>query len=285
MPVSGITRVTPPMMTNVCTPRIVARPAANSFENGRSAWTAMRNPLPTSSRKHDDARATVPSRPSSSPMAAKMKSVDATGIMSGLPSPRPVPAKPPVPNAYRPARAGSPRSRRSATGRATCRRGPARGRTAGTRRTAPATNSTSAGDEVRGAVGRDVEHRHEHGEEQQRRAEVLLRTMHEDRDAPGEQQRAEVLRVGQVQPADAAAARREQLALLDQVGGEEHDQQHLRRLAGLEVERAERDPQAGAVDLTADAGNAAAGAARRRRGAGTCSGSARGCGRRGRGAA
>ena len=34
-PVSGITRVTPPMMTNVCTPRIVARPAANSFENGR----------------------------------------------------------------------------------------------------------------------------------------------------------------------------------------------------------------------------------------------------------
>ena len=42
MPVSGITRVTPPMMRNVCKPRIVAMPAANSFVNGRAASTAMR---------------------------------------------------------------------------------------------------------------------------------------------------------------------------------------------------------------------------------------------------
>ena len=41
-PVSGITRVMPPMITNVCTPRLVASPAANSWVNGRDAWSAMR---------------------------------------------------------------------------------------------------------------------------------------------------------------------------------------------------------------------------------------------------
>ena len=35
--------------------------------------------------------AVVPNRPSSSPMAAKMKSVSTTGMRSGLPRPRPVP--------------------------------------------------------------------------------------------------------------------------------------------------------------------------------------------------
>ena len=48
-PVSGISRVTPPTITNVCTPRMVASPAANSFENGRRAWIAIRNALPTRS--------------------------------------------------------------------------------------------------------------------------------------------------------------------------------------------------------------------------------------------
>ena len=36
-------------------------------------------------------------------------------------------------------------------------------------------------------------------------------------------------------PAEPPAARRQQLALLDEVRGEEHDEQHLRRLAGLDV--------------------------------------------------
>ena len=92
-PVSGITRVTPPMITNAWTPRIVASPAANSCENGRFDWIAMRNALPTRSRK-PPMTATVPISPSSSPMAEKMKSVVATGITLGLPSPRPVPVKP-----------------------------------------------------------------------------------------------------------------------------------------------------------------------------------------------
>ena len=55
-PVSGITRVTPPMITNVWTPMIVVSPAANSFENGRSACTAMRKPVPTNSRNRDEHR-------------------------------------------------------------------------------------------------------------------------------------------------------------------------------------------------------------------------------------
>ena len=40
------------------------------------------------------------------------------------------------------------------------------------------------------------------------------------------------------------------------------DEQHLGGLARLEVERAERDPEAGAVDLRADARERAAAAAR-----------------------
>ena len=42
----------------------------------------------------------VPTRPSSSPIAAKTKSVAAFGMRSGLPRPSPVPATPPDPNAY-----------------------------------------------------------------------------------------------------------------------------------------------------------------------------------------
>ncbi len=95
---SGITLVTPPMITKLCTPMIVVRPAAKSLENGRSDCTAMRKPEPTNSRIVAST-ATVPSSPSSSPIAENTKSVAALGICCGLPSPRPVPANPPVPNA------------------------------------------------------------------------------------------------------------------------------------------------------------------------------------------
>ncbi len=40
--------------------------------------------------------AVVPNNPISSPIAAKMKSVLATGILLGLPRPRPVPPVPPL---------------------------------------------------------------------------------------------------------------------------------------------------------------------------------------------
>ena len=101
MPVSGITRNTPPRIKNVCKAMIVAIPAANNFANGRAASIAMRYALPIRSM---NAATTpiVPTSPSSSPIAAKMKSVAASGTIPGWPSPRPVPPIPPEPSAYQP---------------------------------------------------------------------------------------------------------------------------------------------------------------------------------------
>src|SRR5262245_37444383 len=99
MPVSGMTRVTPPRMMKLCSPMIVASPAAKSFENARTASAATRKALPTKSM-NPMTTLTVPMRPSSSPIAENTKSVAALGILSGFPRPSPVPAKPPVPNAY-----------------------------------------------------------------------------------------------------------------------------------------------------------------------------------------
>ena len=55
----------------------------------------MRSPLPTSTRT-SSSTAVVPSSPSSSPIAAKMKSVAANGIRPGEPWPSPVPTIPPL---------------------------------------------------------------------------------------------------------------------------------------------------------------------------------------------
>ena len=76
---------------DVCKPMIVARPAANSFENGRVASTAIRNALPTSSMK-PMMTPTVPMSPSSSPIAENTKSVggvrDLVGIAEAEPGAR-----------------------------------------------------------------------------------------------------------------------------------------------------------------------------------------------------
>ena len=78
--------------------------------------------------------------------------------------------------------------------------------------------------------------------------------------------------------ADAAGALGQQVGPLDHDRGEEDGQGELGQLAGLEVERADVDPEAGAVDVLADdreRGAAGAGRCRRRR---RCSGSAPGPG-------
>ena len=54
----------------------------------------MRSPVPTSSRKATRIRV-PPSRPSSSPITVKMKSVSTAGKRSKRPSPGPVPVTPP----------------------------------------------------------------------------------------------------------------------------------------------------------------------------------------------
>ena len=111
-----------------------------------------------------------------------------------------------------------------------------------------------AGDEERGAFGRDVEHDREHGEEQERRAQVLLADHHDEREAPRQDERPEMPGGRDAQPRDAAAAGREYLAFVDEVSGQEDDEKDLRQFAGLEVDRAEPNPQAGAIDLTAEPG-------------------------------
>lgn len=45
---------------------------------------------------------------------------------------------------------------------------------------------------------------------------------------------------------------RQQFALLDDVGGEEHGERDLAQFDGLERERAEANPQAGSVDVASD---------------------------------
>ena len=98
MPVRGMSRVTPPTMTNTCIPNTNVRPAASSREKSSGARRAITNPRPIS-RKYSSSTAVVPSNPSSSPMAEKMKSVATSGISSGLPRPHPTPDSPPVPKA------------------------------------------------------------------------------------------------------------------------------------------------------------------------------------------
>ncbi len=80
------------MMRKVCRPSVTARPAASSLRNGSRLRSEIPNPIPT--RRAKAARvAAVPASPSSSPMAAKTKSVEALGIRSGRPNPSPAPER------------------------------------------------------------------------------------------------------------------------------------------------------------------------------------------------
>ena len=110
-------------------------------------------------------------------------------------------------------------------------------------------------DDPAGPLGGDVQHDHEQAEEQQRGAEVGL----EDQDAgstrPDHEDRAEVAAAGQVQAHEAAAGEGERVALDHQVAGEEDREDDLRELAGLDGEAGRPDPDLGAVDVRAEAGN------------------------------
>ena len=109
------------------------------------------------------------------------------------------------------------------------------------------------GEEERAARGheqqparRRVQHREEDAEVEEAGAEVVRLHEHGHRAAPDQEQRAEVL-----QPSLC-----EHLALLAQVAGQEQDQQDLRELARLELEAADADPEAGAVDRPPITGSA-----------------------------
>ena len=99
--------------------------------------------------------------------------------------------------------------------------------------------------DVEQPAGRDVDHRQEDPEVEERAAEVVRLDEDEHRAAPDQQQRPEVLQ----------SSLRQHLALLAQVPGEEDDQEHLRELARLELERADMHPEARAVDGGAEPGH------------------------------
>ena len=119
-----------------------------------------------------------------------------------------------------------------------------------------------ADDEVGAAAGGDPEHRDEQCEEQQRRAEVLLRHDDHERDAPGRKDRGHDAQrqLGDGERPDPAYDR-EQGAVLDEVGGEEQRQRDLGELARLEVDGTEAHPQASAVDRASQRPAPAGGAA------------------------
>ncbi len=91
---SGIKRVTPAAIVNVCSAIVTVRPVARSLPNVSSRSSATRRPRPISATK-SSRTAAVPSIPSSSPNADRMKSLAGNGIRSGDPRPRPVPTSPP----------------------------------------------------------------------------------------------------------------------------------------------------------------------------------------------
>jgi len=67
------------------------KPTAASWENSERARIAARIPAPTNNKK-PATTAVVPSSPSSSPMAAKMKSLYATGCCKECQDPGPIPS-------------------------------------------------------------------------------------------------------------------------------------------------------------------------------------------------
>ena len=224
--------------------------------------------------------ATVPSSPSSSPIAENTKSVDALGIFCGLPEPEPGAREAARCRARTAtARAGSPWSARPTTGRSTSSTRSCTWPKSWYATTAPATNRPNATMRYDAALGRDVEHRREHGEEQQRRAEVLLAHHHEDREAPREQQRPEVLRVGERAGGRCGACRCASSSRLStRYAAKKTTSSTLAASPGWKFSGPMRTQSRAPLISRPMPGQRAGAAARRRRGAGTCSGSARACG-------
>ena len=110
----------------------------------------------------------------------------------------------------------------------------------------PAMNRTRPPIDVARAPGRHVQHREEHREEQQRRAEIALHDDDHERDRPHRDHRGEVRERRQPHRPDAGALVDEERTVLGQVAGQEHDEddlQELRRLAGQgPIERVSRAP-------------------------------------------
>ncbi len=103
-------------------------------------------------------------------------------------------------------------------------------------------------DQPAGAFRGDVEHHQEEPEEQQRGAQVALEDQHAEADQPHRQHRPQVAAAGQVDAEHPSSGQGQRVTVQHEVAGEEEHQQDLGQLTGLEAERAEPDPDPGAVD-------------------------------------
>ena len=101
-----------------------------------------------------------------------------------------------------------------------------------------------ATDDVDEPARGEIEHRQEHAEEEQRRAEVVHQHEQRQRAADHQRERGEMLEMRQADAQHALLTAREQLALLAQVGRHEQHEPELRELARLEGEPADADPDA-----------------------------------------
>ena len=104
IPVSGISLRLPAAMMNAWTPMTSARPVARIARKSSAAEAPMRRPR-WMTTKYSPRIAMTPTSPSSSPSAARGKSVWISGIgrrppTIGRPFPSPVPSNPPRANAW-----------------------------------------------------------------------------------------------------------------------------------------------------------------------------------------
>ena len=200
--------------------------------------------------------AMTPTRPSSSPRAASGKSVWTAGIG----------------RCRRPS-AGPPRDpsravRRGRTHRATARSGSRRqsGSLNGSsqmstrvwtvptrwyRTNDPTRNSDDADHHVARPAGRGVEQEQEHGEEEQRRAEVALDDDEAEGDRPHRHHRRQERQRRQRDRTEPCRLLDQERPVLGQVAGQEHDEDHLQQLGRLAADRAEAEAEPLAVDLVA----------------------------------
>ena len=202
--------------------------------------------------------AVAPNRPSSSPIDGEDEVVLRLGDLVGAAEAEAGAAETAVGQPRTaPGRSGSRCRADRPTGRARCRRASARGRRAATTTYAATANSTHADQQVaRRARWRPTCITTKSAKNSSDEPRSRLADHHDDGEAPGEQRSAAggVARAGgTARPSTCRLAISSRL--LGEVAGEEDRQRQLGELAGLEVDRAEADPDAGAADAGADAGH------------------------------
>ena len=264
-PVSGISLVTPPTTTKTCSASTMASPAASSLPNASRQIRAVRRPRSTIRTVEQDQR----HHPGEPELLAD-RGHDEVGVGEGDEGRVALPKA--ATDQAAPGHAVEALHDLVAAGRVGRVEGVQPGVHPGLDVPEDQVGGVGAGDEHRraddqpaAALGGDVEHHDEQAEEQQRRAEVVLEDQDAQADQPHREDRAEVAAAGQVDAEEPAAGQRQGVAVQHQVAGEEDDQQDLGDLAGLEAERPEPDPDAGAVDVAPRPGIRGSAAARSRR--------------------